>query len=852
MTWLQRSGVALALALLASFPAALPRIAAANTPPVAGDKNVTTPEGTAIIVILSASDVEDCELTLSIVTGPSSGDLSPLTDQACTPGSPNADSAFVLYTPNTGFFGTDSFTYKATDSGLLDSNVATVTVAVALGVGTIQRPVMVGGLRGPASKIAVVDDIGSARAFMSGGSRLIAELDISNPIAPVILGNTLAPFHPFDIAISGDHMLLVGALNEDGPFEVTGSLAIADISSPGTPVFVGELQLATADSVMISVVAFDDFAFIATRAAGILVVSIADPMSPQLVAQVPIPDVTFSMFLSNGYLFASSASQTLVGCCQIVERTFLVVNVQEPTAPQIVWQTSDIGEIVTDILVHEHYAYLIGGEGKLFVTDLTDPTQPVVVTTLGTATCAPTLSFEGKILFIGSKDGGQFCSGFRGIRAVDISNPLDPSIVASTYTSGDLGGMVAFGGYLYAAAGDLLILDAKAHPSLVAQVDFLKYGANAAATSGGVVVDGNRVYLFGTGLDVVDISEPERPTIIGRLALPWVPKGGVDLSNGFAYVPRYSSYATSLFVVDLRDGTNPALICKLEVGEIRDVAVVDDYLFLGVSGGTLGYKFKVMDVSTPDDPTLVATLHLADFPYFGAGMWVRGEVAYTVINHSGSKLMTIDVTDPTNPSLAGSLTLDRWATDVAVEGPFAYVRTVDKLLIVDVSNPSDLELVGSIPLPGYGSSIGTKDSYVFAGSDLGLSIIDMASPETPLSITWLPMPGDVGYASVHNGYLLVASKGLLIYDVGFDVNVTCQLPQGEVTQGWTLIGWACNAPGDPSAIAAALGGTVRIYGYDPTTPANPWRLYDSTAPPFVNTLTALTKWNGYWFFHQPP
>ena len=40
----------------------------------------------------------------------------------------NPDGSFT-YTPNAGFVGTDSFTYKASD-GKLDSNLATVTITV--------------------------------------------------------------------------------------------------------------------------------------------------------------------------------------------------------------------------------------------------------------------------------------------------------------------------------------------------------------------------------------------------------------------------------------------------------------------------------------------------------------------------------------------------------------------------------------------------------------------------------------------------------------------------------------------------------------------------------------------------
>ena len=43
----------------------------------------------------------------------------------------NANGSFN-YTPTSNFGGTETFTYKAKDSTLLESNVATVTIAVDL------------------------------------------------------------------------------------------------------------------------------------------------------------------------------------------------------------------------------------------------------------------------------------------------------------------------------------------------------------------------------------------------------------------------------------------------------------------------------------------------------------------------------------------------------------------------------------------------------------------------------------------------------------------------------------------------------------------------------------------------
>jgi hypothetical protein len=83
-------------------------------------------------VTLQGSDAETCDLTFSIFTGPAHGTLSPLTDQPCTAGTPNHDSALVTYTPTPGYTGTDTFTYKVNDA-TADSNTATVTVTTAGG-----------------------------------------------------------------------------------------------------------------------------------------------------------------------------------------------------------------------------------------------------------------------------------------------------------------------------------------------------------------------------------------------------------------------------------------------------------------------------------------------------------------------------------------------------------------------------------------------------------------------------------------------------------------------------------------------------------------------------------------------
>ena len=95
---------------------------ALNLTPVAADDTYSTDPDTILIVpapglLDNDSDDDDDALTAVWVSEPNNGTLNL-----------NADGSFT-YTPNTGFTGSDSFTYKAND-GNDDSNIVTVNITV--------------------------------------------------------------------------------------------------------------------------------------------------------------------------------------------------------------------------------------------------------------------------------------------------------------------------------------------------------------------------------------------------------------------------------------------------------------------------------------------------------------------------------------------------------------------------------------------------------------------------------------------------------------------------------------------------------------------------------------------------
>jgi hypothetical protein len=101
-----------------------------NCPPTADAKAETTTIDTPVVITLSGSDLETCELTFA-TANVTNGSLSVLTDNPCTSGNPNTDSATITFTPTTGVCSPmqGSFTYTV-DDGLVASLPATVTIDI--------------------------------------------------------------------------------------------------------------------------------------------------------------------------------------------------------------------------------------------------------------------------------------------------------------------------------------------------------------------------------------------------------------------------------------------------------------------------------------------------------------------------------------------------------------------------------------------------------------------------------------------------------------------------------------------------------------------------------------------------
>jgi hypothetical protein len=143
----------------------------------------------------------------------------------------------------------------------------------------------------------------------------------------------------------------------------------------------------------------------------------------------------------------------------------------------------------------------------------------------------------------------------------------------------------------------------------------------------GLAVDDSLAYVADTnsGLQVIDIRDPQNPQIVASLATV----GGaysVAISGGYAYVAGLSS---GLFVVDISNPLNPLLVGTYDTrGASYDVALAGDYAY--VADFTFG--LELIEITDPIHPRFVSQV---DSPGRARGIAVSGPHCYLTDSGTG-------------------------------------------------------------------------------------------------------------------------------------------------------------------------------------------------------------------------
>ncbi|MDP8237643.1 MAG: T9SS type A sorting domain-containing protein [Candidatus Hatepunaea meridiana] len=268
-----------------------------------------------------------------------------------------------------------------------------------------------------------------------------------------------------------------------------------------------------------------------------------------------------------------------------------------------------------------------------------------------------------------------------------------------------------------------------------------------------IVVQDDYAYIAAgySGLQIIDISNPEHPEVTGYWDDNPLMSKGVAVSGSFAYVAEHCS---DLRIIDVSDAQHPEEVGYISTpGQADGVIVSGSYLY--VADGTSG--LRIIDVSDPRQAEYVGS---CDTPGLARDVAVSGNFAYIADYNNGLRI--IDISDLQNPEETGYYDTPGNAVGVAVSGNFAYVADCPRgLRIIDISDPQHPEEVGYYERQAGCVAVNGDLAYV---GGFGFRIIDVSDPQHPEEVGYYE-EWRAGCIAVNGDLAYIGGSSLKIIDV---------------------------------------------------------------------------------------
>jgi len=246
----------------------------------------------------------------------------------------------------------------------------------------------------------------------------------------------------------------------------------------------------------------------------------------------------------------------------------------------------------------------------------------------------------------------------------------------------------------------------------------------------------------------------------------------VYVAGNHAYVSTLYGSPGGLNIIDISNPSNPSLVGFFSATNAQNVVVNGNYAYLINST-----KVDVIDVSIPSNPTLVKTLGI--FGGTAIQMYAAGNnIYFATYNGTGTVVQVVSTNNPTNPTQIGSLAISssNSNTCVYVSGHYAFIGTTASCYIINVGVPSNPVLIATISGLQYGGAfaISVKGNYLFIGTGLGVNIYDITTISDPVLINTVYVFNGVSSFTLDGNYIYICpspSVNLNILDITNVLNI---------------------------------------------------------------------------------
>jgi hypothetical protein len=409
-------------------------------------------------------------------------------------------------------------------------------------------------------------------AYVLDQTGRLATVDVSTPSAPRQLGSLVLGRYAFNLAVEGTRAVVHDAING------VAYLDSIDVSNLAAPTLLGSVALGASGNVK-GLSLSGGRVYVADKVQGLKIYT---------VQGTPTWQSTVQDDFASKHVSVASAVTAVVGVDVATSFARLqLIDAADPTAPHVVSEmpTSVAAGTTSgflDIASNGTRAVTAMGSAGIWVVDLANTAAPVVRGTYDTPGIAYAVAMNstGSLAYV--------ADGLQGLRIISLANPSAPTLAGSLAVSGIQQDIAVVGNtvYLVDQTGRLVTVDVST-PSAPRQLGALTLGRYAF----NVASDGSRAVVHDAingvaYLDVIDVSNPATPALLGSVA-----SGASGTVKGLALAGGrlYAAASTEgLKIYDISIPSAPRLIGSgYTVGGAMDVTINGNFVSLADSVSTL-------------------------------------------------------------------------------------------------------------------------------------------------------------------------------------------------------------------------------------------------------------------------
>ena len=278
-------------------------------------------------------------------------------------------------------------------------------------------------------------------------------IDFSNPSNPQIVGSNSNVTFSLQSGTESDVALQGNILYTTNP--ITG-LKLVDVANPSAPTVIGELMTGGDPS---DVAVDGTTAYIADGLGGLKVMDVSDPNNITTLSTTAfVGEAVTNLTLSGSFLYIVTQENDQG---YYLHSTLRAMDLSNPSQP-VELGSIYVPYVYNSDLVSKNGFVFIASKYQVTVFDATNPAQISELNTINwEGGVSPRVVIDGDFLYVGPTGGATSGVGYNSsakglINKIDISNPLEPTLVSEIETRGLYqGGVAKSGDYLITSADDV-------------------------------------------------------------------------------------------------------------------------------------------------------------------------------------------------------------------------------------------------------------------------------------------------------------------------------------------------------------------------------------------------------------